>query len=313
MVEPASRNHVSVRKIKILGVPLDLGQRRRGVDMGPSALRAARLQDRLRLLGHEVEDMGNLPVVIPETQQVGDDCVRYLDEIADVCRGIANRVGQIADEASIPLLVGGDHSIAVGSLTGMARSIRKRQSNIGLIWLDAHADMNTPATTPSGSIHGMALACIIGHGADSLVQLNGQVPIVAPKNVALIGVRDIDRLEQANVIESGIHVFTMRDIDEQGLRGVIARAMEFVSRDTEGFHVSLDMDFVDPTEAPGVGTPCPGGITYREAHLAMEMIADSGQMLAFEVVEVNPILDTGNRTGLLAVELACSAFGKRIL
>ena len=291
--------------IRILGVPLDLGQQRRGVDMGPSALRAAGLQARLRAMGRQVEDSGDLPVVIRETQSVVDDRARYLDEIASVCRATADRVSRTLTEGQLPLVIGGDHSIAVGTLAAVAQVVRQQNRDIGLIWLDAHADMNTLKTTPSGNVHGMGLACAIG--------LLGRPPIVAPARVALVGVRDVDPGEKNNLHRSGIHVFTMRDLDEKGMRETMEQAIAAASDGTAGFHVSLDMDVVDPTEAPGVGTPCPGGISYREAHLAMEMIADSRSMLSFEVVEVNPILDSANRTGLLAVELALSAFGKQIV
>ena len=253
-------------RIKIVGVPLDLGQRRRGVDMGPSALRAAFLQRQLQTLGHEVEDAGNLSVVIPETQQVRDDRVRYIEEIADVCRAVSERAHRFVGEGAFPLLVGGDHSIAVGTAAGVARAYRAQGPEIGLIWIDAHADMHTPETTATGNVHGMGLACIVGHGPAPLVNLNGPGPILEPKNVALIGARSIDVREKENVRRAGIHVFTMREIDEHGIRGVIDRAIDAVSDGTSGFHVSLDMDFLDPSEAPGVGTPCPGGATYREAH-----------------------------------------------
>ena len=301
------------KPIRILGIPLDLGQQRRGVDMGPSALRAAGLQAGLRAMGREVEDSGDLPVVIPETQSVVDDRARYLDEIASVCRATADRVSRTLIEGQLPVVIGGDHSIAVGTLAGVAQAVGQQNRDIGLIWLDAHGDMNTLDTTPSGNMHGMGLACAIGLGPAALAGLAGEPPIVAPAHVGLVGVRDLDPGEKGNLRDSGIHVFTMRDIDEHGMRNVVEQAIAVASNGTAGFHVSLDMDVVDPTEAPGVGTPCPGGISYREAHLAMEMIADSRSMLSFEVVEVNPILDTANRTGLLAVELALSAFGKQIV
>ena len=299
--------------IRILGVPLDLGQQRRGVDMGPSALRAARLQSRLRAMGRDVEDSGDLPVVIPETQSVVDDRARYLDEIASVCHATAERVSRTVAEGRVPLMIGGDHSIAVGTLAGVAQGLREQGRQLGLIWLDAHGDMNTLDTTPSGNIHGMGLACAIGIGPPALAGLISEPPIVLPEHVALVAVRDLDPGEKDNLRDSGVHVFTMRNIDERGMRNIIEQAIAVASGGTAGFHVSLDMDVLDPTEAPGVGTPCPGGISYREAHLAMEMIADSRSMLSFEVVEVNPILDTANRTGLLAVELALSAFGKQIV
>ena len=304
---------MSPRTIGILGVPLDLGQQRRGVDMGPSALRAARLQSSLRGLGHTVDDAGNLTVVIPETQSEGDGRTRFLDEIADVCRGVSQRVSAFVRQGETPLVVGGDHSIAVGTAAGVSQELQTRGEKLGLLWFDAHADMNTPETTSSGNVHGMALASLVGLGHSDLTNLIDTSPIIEPSHAVLIGVRDIDEAEKSNVRDSGIHVFTMRDIDELGMRTVVERAIKVISRGTSGIHVSLDMDFLDPAEAPGVGTSVPGGVTYREVHLAMELIADSGRMTSFEVVEVNPILDSANRTGRLAVELAMSAFGKRIL
>ena len=301
------------RNIRILGIPLDLGQRRRGVDMGPSALRAARLQASLRGLGHTAEDAGDLPVVIPETQPEGDNQARFLSEIADVCRAVSQRAGGFLSRDETPLVIGGDHSIAIGTAAGVSGELASRNEKLGLLWFDAHADMNTPETTPSGNIHGMALAAITGLGPAALSNLIARSPIVEPAHVALIGVRDIDDAEKANVRDSGIHVFTMRDIDELGIRVVVERALNVILRGATGIHVSLDMDFIDPSQAPGVGTPVPGGVTYREAHLAMELIADAGCMTSFEVAEVNPILDTANRTGKLGVELALSVFGKRIL
>lgn len=300
-------------KIKILGMPLDLGQARRGVDMGPSALRAAGLQTRLRGLGHQVEDAGNVPVVIPETRKSGDDAARYLKEIADVCKGASTRVSKFLADGWIPLVLGGDHSIAVGTVAGASRYYSAQRKSLGIIWLDAHPDINTPETTPSGNVHGMPLAAIVGLGPARLAELAGKIPMVDPRRVVLVGVRRVDTKEKENIRRAGIHLFSMRDIDEQGMRKVMAQAIGIASKRTSGFHVSLDMDFVDPSEAPGVGTPCPGGVTYREAHLAMEMIADSGQMRSLEIVEVNPILDSANRTASLAVELATSGFGKRIV
>ena len=300
-------------KIKILGVPLDLGQRRRGVDMGPSAIRAAGLQARLRELGLAVEDAGDLAVVIPETQTLADSRVRYLQEIAAVCRRAAKRIGEFLEDGHTPLILGGDHSVAVGTIAGAVRHFRRQKASLGLLWFDAHADCNTPETSPSGNVHGMPLAACLGLGPEALTRLIGAAPLLDPSRVALVGVREIDRAEKVNVRQAGITVFTIRDIDEQGMRRVMQQAIEIASRGTAGFHVSLDMDFVDPTDAPGVGTPCRGGAGYREAHLVMEMIADSRRMRSFEVVEVNPILDVHNQTASLAVELALSAFGKRIL
>ena len=299
--------------IAIIGAPLDLGQDRRGVDMGPSAMRVANLNKRLVSLGYEVEDRGNIPVAQPEAAPEGPSHARYLPQIAETCRRLAVAVGQAASQNKVPLLLGGDHSIAVGSIAGLSRTFRKKKQSVGLIWMDAHADMNTPESSPSGNIHGMPLACCIGMGPKELTHLFGYSPKVAPRNVALVGVRNIDQLEAPHVRDSGVRAFTMRHIDERGLRAVMDEAIEIASNGTAGFHLSLDMDYVDPSEAPGVGTPVRGGGTYREAHLAMEMICDSGRMLSMEVVEVNPVIDEVNRTADLAVELVMSALGKRIL
>jgi arginase len=299
--------------IAIIGAPLDLGQDRRGVDMGPSAMRVANLNKRLVSLGYEVEDRGNIPVAQPEAAPEGPSHARYLPQIAETCRRLAIAVGQAASQNKVPLLLGGDHSIAIGSIAGLSRTFRKKKQAVGLIWIDAHADMNTPETSPSGNIHGMPLACCIGMGPRELTHLFGYSPKVAPRNVALVGVRNVDQLEAPHVRDSGVRAFTMRHIDERGLRAVMDEAIEIASNGTAGFHLSLDMDYVDPSEAPGVGTPVRGGGTYREAHLAMEMICDSGKMLSMEVVEVNPVIDEVNRTADLAVELVMSALGKRIL
>ncbi len=302
-----------ISRIRIIGVPLDLGGNRRGVDMGPSAIRVANLNARLRVLGYEVEDAGNIAVPLPEMGPYGDRRARYLKEIAVACAGLAKEVRRALRVGYAPLVLGGDHSIAVGTVAGLSRHFGERNQRVGIIWIDAHADMNTPRTSPSGNVHGMPLACCVGLGPRELARLAGRVPMVRPENVALVGVRDVDALEKPHVRSSGVRAFTMRHIDERGMRAVMEDAIRIASNGTAGFDVSLDMDFVDPAEAPGVGTPIRGGGSYREAHLALEMIADSGRMLSLEVVEVNPILDTGNRTASLAVELAMSAFGKRIL
>jgi arginase len=300
-------------KIRIIGVPMDLGQSRRGVDMGPSALRVAGLQQRLKALGHTVEDIGNVSVKQPEEQHYGDKRAKYLHEIAETCRGLAEMTERTLAEGFVPLVLGGDHSIAVGSFSGVSNYFRGQSKRVGYLWLDAHGDMNTPESSPSGNIHGMPLAAIIGYGAPELVELLGYQPKAEPRNVALVGVRDLDSKERRLIKESGVHVFTMRDIDERGMRTVIEEALRMAGRGTAGYHVSLDMDWIDPEDAPGVGTPVRGGATYREAHLAMEIIADHGRMLSFEIVEVNPVIDEHNRTADLAVELALSAFGKKIL
>jgi arginase len=300
-------------KIRIIGVPMDLGASRRGVDMGPSALRVAGLQSRLKQLGRQVEDEGNVMVPQAEEQPYGEKKARYLDEIAQTCKGLAERVRKTLEEDMFPLVLGGDHSIAVGTVAGAAAHFNKTGKRIGVIWLDAHGDMNTPDSSPSGNVHGMPLASIMGYGPPELVDLAGVKPMVEPRNVALVGIRDLDSKERRFAKESGVHVFTMRDIDERGMREVMAEAIRFAGDDTAGIAVSLDMDFVDPSDAPGVGTPVRGGVTYREAHLALEMIADSRTMVSFELVEINPVIDLHNTTALLGVELVLSGLGKKIL
>ena len=299
--------------ISIIGAPLDLGAGRRGVDMGPSAVRVANLNARLAALGYEVEDLGNVPVRQAEATPEGHPHAKYLPQIAATCETIAVQVEGVLEHDSMPLVLGGDHSVAVGTVAGVSQYFRKRGRKIGLIWLDAHADMNTPETSPSGNVHGMPLACIVGLGPPELSEIGGYKPKVAPANVAIVGLRDVDSFEKPHVRESGVRAFTMREIDERGLRAVMEDAIRLATAGTAGFHLSLDMDFVDPRDAPGVGTPVRGGATYREAHLAMEMICDSGGMLSMEAVEVNPVIDEVNRTADLAVELIQSALGKRIL
>lgn len=299
--------------IAVFGVPLDLGAGRRGVDMGPSAMRVARLHERLASLGYEVKDYGNVAVDQMESSPVGQEHSRYLSQIADTCLRLAKRVGAVVQRGRFPLVLGGDHSVAVGTVAAMSQWLRERGERLGLIWIDAHADMNTPETSPSGNVHGMPLACCLGMGPPELADIYGHSPKVLPVNVALVGIREVDQLERPHVRESGVRAFTMRDIDERGLRAVMREAIEIASTDTAGFHVSLDLDAIDPRDAPGVGTAVRGGLTYREAHLAMEMICDSGGMMSMEAVEVNPVLDEANRTAELAVELVMSAMGKRIL
>jgi arginase len=300
-------------QIAIIGVPLDMGADRRGVDMGPSAVRVACLNSKLTSLGYTVDDLGNVPVTQPETQPEGSPRAKYLAQITDTCTRLAAMVDQALGRGETPLVLGGDHSIAIGTVAGVSINQQRQQKKIGLIWIDAHADMNTPESSPSGNIHGMPLACCMGSGPDELTHIGGFSPKVDPKNVALVGIRSVDEIEREYVQRSGVRVFTMRDIDERGLRAVMEEAITVASGGTAGFHVSLDMDAMDPTEAPGVGTPVRGGLSYREAHLAMETLCDSGRMLSMEVVEVNPVIDEVNRTGLLAVELVLSAMGKRIL
>jgi arginase len=300
-------------KVRIIGVPMDLGQSRRGVDMGPSALRGANLQAAIKKLGLVVEDIGNLEVKQPEEMPVGEKRAKYLQEIAETCLDIAKTVEKSLTENFLPVVLGGDHSIAAGVAAGVSSFYRAQKKEIGYIWLDAHGDMNTPDSSPSGNVHGMPLAAIMGYGAPELVDLMGFKPKAEPGNIVIVGARDLDAQERKIVKKSGIHVFTMRDIDERGMRDVMSEALKYAMDDAAGVAVSLDMDFVDPMDAPGVGTPVRGGVTYREAHLAMEMIADSEAMVSLEVVEINPILDEHNRTALLGVELVLSALGQKIL
>ncbi|HVA62958.1 MAG TPA: arginase [Terriglobales bacterium] len=300
------------KKVRIIGVPLDLGQDRRGVDMGPSAVRVAGLLSRIEGLGCEVRDVGNVEVAFAEHKSEGDPHAKYLPEIAQSCQKQADWVMKMLEDGALPLVLGGDHSIAVGTTSGVSAFYRDRQQAVGLLWLDAHGDFNTPETTPSGNIHGMALACLLGRGPKALTELYGFAPKVAASHTVLVGVHDLDPPEKRLLHQAGVKVFTMRDIDERGMRSVVEEAIAIASNETAGFCVSLDLDFIDATHAPGVGTPVRGGATYREAHLALELIADSGNLLSLEVVEVNPVLDERNRTAELAVELILSALGKKI-
>lgn len=292
---------------------MDLGAGRRGVDMGPSAIRVANIHSRIASLGYKVEDLGNVAVEQAENSPPGPKRARYLAQIAETCLRLAEKVQHAAGQGKVPLVLGGDHSIAAGSISGIANHFHQRGEKVGVIWVDAHCDMNTPQSSPSGNVHGMPLACLIGKGPKQLTHLFGYAPKVDPRNVALVGIRDVDALEAPHVKKSGVRAFTMRDIDEKGLPRVMAEAIEIASTGTAGIHLSFDMDSVDPDEAPGVGTPVRGGITYREAHLAMELLSDTARLVSLEVVEVNPVLDIANRTADLAVELMMSALGKRIL
>jgi arginase len=281
--------------------------------MGPSALRVANLNARVAALGYDVEDLGNVAVEQAEAAPSGHPKAKYLPQIAAACERLGLAVEGVLNRGRVPLVLGGDHSVAVGTASGVARFFRERQERIGLIWLDAHADMNTPDSSPSGNVHGMPLACLVGHGPEELIDLFGFRPKVEPGNAVIVGLRDVDQTEKRHVREFGVHAFTMREIDERGMRSVMDEAIRLASDGTAGFHLSLDMDFVDPQDAPGVGTPVRGGVTYREAHLAMEMICDSRRVVSLEAVEVNPVIDESNRTADLAVELIMSGLGKRIL
>ncbi len=305
--------YIVPKKIRVIGIPLDLGQSRRGVDMGPSAVRVAGLEARLEALGHIVEDAGNVSVAIAEQKKEGDAHAKYLKEITATCTKHAELVLKTLEAGKVPVVLGGDHSVAAGTVAGVAEFYRRQEQKIGLVWIDAHSDINTPATSPSGNVHGMPLAAIMGLGPPELSNIYGFSPKVLPENCVIVGVRDVDASEKENIRRAGVEVFTMRDIDERGMRVVMEEALRMAGRGTAGYHISLDMDWIDPEDAPGVGTPVRGGATYREAHLAMEIIADHARMLSFEIVEVNPVIDEHNRTADLAVELTLSAFGKKIL
>ena len=307
-------------RVAIIGAPLDLGQGRRGVDMGPSAVRVAGLGRRLAALGYQVSDLGNIHVAQAESiRDAGPPNAKYVTQIAESCERLAHLVADALAGRHTPLVLGGDHSIAAGTVAGVASFLRQSNRKTGLLWIDAHADMNTPEVSPSGNVHGMPLACCMGQGPAELVNLLGFAPKADAANVALVGIRDVDELERGMIRGTGVRAFTMRDIDERGMRDVMHDAIGIATsgadgnHGTAGYHLSLDLDFVDPEFAPGVGTPVRGGATYREAHLAMEMICDSARMLSMEVVEVNPVIDQFNRTAELAVELILSALGKKIL
>jgi arginase len=299
--------------LSFIGVPLDLGAGRRGVDMGASAVRVAGLHAQLRKLGYEIEDLGDLEVEIAERHDPGDPTLKYLAEIRATCETLRDRVVAVLEAGSKPIVLGGDHSIAMGTIAGLSRYSAPRGEKIGLVWFDAHGDANTAQTSPTGNIHGMPLAVALGLGEASLVGLGGAVPMVDGSRASVVGLRSVDQPERDNLRETGIGAFTMRDIDERGMRVVMEQAMKRALSGTAGIHVSLDLDGIDPEFAPGVGTPVPGGISYREAHLAMEMLADTGKVMSAELVEINPVLDHSNRTAELAVELLASLMGKKIV
>jgi len=301
-----------MRSITVIGVPLDLGSGRRGVDMGPSALRVADLHKKLSSLGYSVADVGDVPVIIAETTHYGSPKAKFLGQILQACQRLAELVEAALDRNHLPIVLGGDHSMAMGTLAGVSKVFQRQQQSIGLIWFDAHADFNTPESSPSGNVHGMPLAAAVGIGPPELTELSGFSPSVKPQNAVLVGVRDIDIPEKELLASSAVRVFTMRDIDERGMRSVVEEAIRIATHHTAGLAVSWDMDFLDPSLAPGVGTPVKGGASYREAHLAMEMIADTNKLLSLELVEVNPVLDHMNTTAILGVELIQSALGKKI-
>jgi arginase len=292
---------------------MDLGSGRRGVDMGPSAIRIAGVGVRLAELGHKVVDEGDIVIKNIEELKVGDERARYLPEIARAATALARKVERIIGLKHFPLVLGGDHSIAVGTVSGIAGFAHSQSKKLGLLWIDAHGDINTPETSPSGNIHGMPLAALLGFGAPELTSVGGPTPKVDPANVALVGIRSLDAGEKKRLKETGVQVHTMSDVDRHGVHRIMKKALDQVTAGTDFVHVSLDLDAVDPSVTPGVGTPVKGGLDYREAHLIMELIADAGIMTSLEVVEVNPILDECNTSAEFAVELVQSAFGKKIL
>jgi arginase len=302
-----------MRPVHIIGVSLDLGGNRRGVDMGPSAFRIAGLGERLTALGITVVDEGDLVAPTPETKSFGDPVKKYIREIARVCEKLYKTSVAAFDSGGFPLVLGGDHSLAAGSVAATAELVRREQKPLGLIWVDAHGDMNTPATSGSGNVHGMPLASLLGPEPAELSRIGGFSPKVLPQHTVLIGIRNLDEREKELVRESGVRVFTMKDIDRAGIASVAEQALAIAGTGTGGVHVSFDMDVCDPTIAPGVGTPVKGGLDYREAHMVMEIVSDSGLLRALDLVEVNPILDDRNMTAILGVELAASALGQKII
>jgi arginase len=297
-------------RIRILGVPMDLGASRRGVDMGPFAVRYTDLRERLERIGHTVEDAGNVPVPFREDAERGAQRgARYLGAITEVCRTIARHSRDAIAAGRLPLVLGGDHSLAAGSVAGAAAHFAALKKKIGVIWIDAHGDLHTPGTSRSGNVHGMPLAHLLGHGDPAFANVAGVKPAVRAENVALVGVRDLDAPEREHIKEWNLTTRTMRDVDERGVRAVMKEAIAVAATGTAGIWVSFDLDVV----APGVGTAVPGGMTFREAHLAMEMLADTGKLIGLDLVEVNPVLDEHNRTAAVAADLLLSALGKRIL
>lgn len=303
---------MNTRDVQIIGVPVDLGAGRRGVDMGPSALRVAEIDRHVAELGFNVDDAGDLHVTVPESVGCGDTALRFVDGIQAISRNLAQTVKAALDGGTLPLVLGGDHSIAIGSLAGSSAHLADQNQKLGVIWFDAHADINTSETSPSGNIHGMGLAVNLGFGDERLTAIGNPGPKIDGRNVALVGIRDLDAGERELLRNTGVHVFTIRNIDERGMRHVMDDAIRVASAGTAGLHIQLDVDVMDPEEAPGTGTPVHGGLTYREAHLAMEMVADAGNVIAMDVVEINPILGERNETAELAVELVLSVLGKRI-
>ena len=304
---------VSAQAIHLIGVSLDLGGNRRGVDMGPSAFRIAGLSERLTTLGVTVVDEGDLVAPIPEVKSLGDPTKKYIREIAKVCDKLYRTSLTALERGGLPLVLGGDHSLASGSVAATADFVRREKKPLGLIWVDAHGDINTPTSSTSGNVHGMPLASLLGPEPAELARIGGFSPKVRPEHTVLIGIRNLDQREKEILRDSGAHVFTMKDIDRAGIASIVEQALALAGAGTAGIHVSFDLDVCDPTIAPGVGTPVKGGLDYREAHMVMEMVADSGLLRALDLVEVNPILDDRNATAILGVELALSALGQKII
>jgi len=303
-----------MRPVHIIGVPLDLGGNRRGVDMGPSAFRSAGLGEQVAALGYTVVDKGDLPTPIPETQEQRDERKKYIREIAKVCQKLYQSSLGSLTEGAFPLVLGGDHSLGAGSVAAAADWAKQAKDlPIGLLWIDAHGDMNTPATSLSGNVHGMPLAALLGTEPAELARIGTVTPKVLPAHTVLVGVRNLDEREKVSVRDSHVHVFTMKDIDRQGIASIVEQAVRIAGSETAGIHVSFDMDVCDPQIAPGVGTPVRGGLNYREAHMVMEIVADSGLLTSLDLVEVNPTLDVRNATAQLGTELALSALGMKIL
>ena len=301
-------------RIQLTNVHLDLGAGRRGTDMGPSAIHVAGLVPALKRLGHDISELGSIGSESFEAQDPGAENLRLLPEITRVCTRLADRVEAGVDGGAFPLVLGGDHSVAIGTVSGMSRALRRRGQRMGILWIDAHTDMNTPGTSPSGNIHGMPLACLLGHGPEALTRaMSPEGPALNPRDVAIIGVRDVDSSEVALVKQLGVRVYTMSELDARGTAVCVREAIEHVLAETVGVHLSFDLDGVDPSEAPGVGTPVPGGLNLRESHLVCEMVAQTRKLLGMEVVELNPTQDVMNKTGKLSVWLIESALGKSIM
>jgi len=304
---------VAPKKIRITNVHLDLGAGRRGTDMGSSAMHVAGVVPALKKIGHEVVGMHNIGQIAMEAAEIGEKNARYLGVISEVCRDLAGAVETTMDKGEFPLVLGGDHSQAIGTISGMAKSLRRQGKELGVFWCDAHTDMNTPESSPSGNIHGMPLSVLLGRGPKELTGIAGRAPALKPENVVVFGVRQVDAKEAKVVKEMGVRVYTMSEIDARGASACLEEAMEILSKASGGIHLSYDLDGSDPMVAPGVGTPVPGGLNFRESHLVCEVVAKTGKLVGMEVVELNPTMDTENKTGKFAVWLIQSALGRTIL